>query len=95
MLSFTKEALSAVPDFTIEQKEHGMVVWDDPIDVRSLSIDKIVSFAHLDITVFTQIMQKSQNSDVNSINQLLSHSITVGQRSRLKSTFRSTLPKFR
>ena len=44
MLNFTKEALSAVPDFTIEHKEHGMVVWDDPIDVRSLNIDKIVSF---------------------------------------------------
>lgn len=39
MLNFTKEALSAVPDFTIEHKEHGMVFWDDPIDVRSLNID--------------------------------------------------------
>ena len=87
MLNFTVEALSAVPDFTIEHEEHGMVVWDDPIDVRSLNIDKIVSFTCLNIT--TQITQKSQNSDVNSINQLPSHFITVDQRSRLKNTFRS------
>ena len=39
MLNFTKEAFSAVPDFTTEHKEHGMVFWDDPIDVRSLNID--------------------------------------------------------
>ena len=95
MLNFTKEALSAVPDFTIEHEEHGMVVWDDSIGVRSLNKDKIVSLSRLNITVITRIMQKSQNSDVNSINQLLSHSITVGQRSRLKITFRSTLPKLR
>ena len=60
MLNFTKEALSAVPDFTIEHEEFGMVIWDEPIDVRSLNIDKIVSFAHLNITVYLNNAEKPE-----------------------------------
>ncbi len=37
-----------------------MVVWDDPIDVRSLNIDKIVSFACLVITVYTNNAEKPE-----------------------------------
>ncbi len=51
MLNSNKEALTAVTDFTIEHKEFQMLVWNEPIDVRSLNVDKIVSFAHLNITV--------------------------------------------
>ena len=60
MLNFTEEALPTVPDFTIEHEEHGMVVWDDPIGVRSLIIDTIVSFANLDITVYPNNTEKPE-----------------------------------
>ena len=60
MINVAKEALSAVPDFTIEYKEHGMVVLDDPNDLRGLNIDKIVSFAHLNITVYPNNAEKPE-----------------------------------
>ncbi len=60
MLNFTEEALSAVPDFTIEHKVYGLVLWDDPIDVWSLNIDKIISFACLVITVYPNNVEKAE-----------------------------------
>ena len=60
MLNFTKEALSAVPDFTIEHEEFGMVFWDEPFHVLLLNVDTIVSFAHLDITVYTNYAEKPE-----------------------------------
>ena len=60
MLHFTEEALSAVLDFRIKDEEFGMAVWDKPIDVRSPNVDKIVSFAHLDITVNSNDAEKPE-----------------------------------
>ena len=60
MLSFIKEALSAVPDVTIEHEELRMVVQDEPVDVRSFNGDKIVLLSHLDITVYLNNAEKPE-----------------------------------
>ena len=94
MLNFTKEALSAVPVFTIEHEEFGMVIWDELVDVRMLNVGTIVSFFHLDITVYPNNAEKPEfGCQLNKPAYVTFYN--CGQRSRLKSTFRSILPKSR
>ncbi len=41
MMNFTEEQLSAVSNFTIQNPEFGMVVWDDTVDVRRLDMTRL------------------------------------------------------